>query len=144
MCYWHSKLGFDSGWVKPGAYLGGAIGPWPLPFGLPGSYNCIEYYAKLRRAPPPPPLCKLGIRFDHTKGNVLCVSFTFASTFGRKTGRNLSEDLFFFALHLILGEKRNWFWVEQFLIQIFILLEFSEFPGRPPFSKSCVRYWVKP
>ena len=25
--------------------------------------------------------------------------------FGRKMGRNLSEDLFFFALHLILGEK---------------------------------------
>ena len=24
---------------------------------------------------------------------------------GRKMGRNLSEDLFFFALHLILGEK---------------------------------------
>ena len=25
--------------------------------------------------------------------------------FGRKMGRNLSEDLFFFALHLVLGEK---------------------------------------
>ena len=51
------------------------------PFGSPGSYNCIEYYAKFRHAP----LCKLGIRFDHTKGNVLCVSFTFASTLGQKT-----------------------------------------------------------
>ena len=26
---------------------------------------------------------------------------------GRKMGRNLSEDLFIFALHLILGEKRD-------------------------------------
>ena len=42
-----------------------------------------------------PPLCKLGIRL--LAGNL--------SDFGRKTGRNLSEDLFFFALHLILGEK---------------------------------------
>ena len=25
--------------------------------------------------------------------------------FGRKMGRNLSEELFFFAFHLILGEK---------------------------------------
>ena len=44
--------------------------------------------AKLRHAPP---LCKLGIRFDHTKG-MFCVLLL---DFGRKIGLNLSEDLFF-------------------------------------------------
>ena len=33
---------FDIVWgYHPGAYLGGAIGPWP-PFGSPESYDCIE------------------------------------------------------------------------------------------------------
>ena len=55
-----------------------------------------------------PPLYKLGIRFDHTKA-MFCA---FLLGFGRKIGPNLSEELFFalvktffFALHLILGEK---------------------------------------
>ena len=41
----------------------------------------------------PPPLCKLGIRFDHTKG-MYCA---FLLGFGRKIGLNLSEDFFFWS-----------------------------------------------
>ena len=50
-------------------------------------------------------LCKLGIRFDHTKG-MFCA---FLLGFGLKIGGNWSEDLFFviFALHLVLGEKSD-------------------------------------
>ena len=40
---------------------------------------------------PPPPLYKLGMRFDHTKG--MCCAFL--PGFGRKIGLNFSEDLFF-------------------------------------------------
>ena len=39
----------------------------------------------------PPPLCKLGIRFDNTKG-MFCALLL---GFGLKIGGNLSEDLFF-------------------------------------------------
>ena len=39
----------------------------------------------------PPPLYKLGMRFDHTKG--MCCAFL--PGFGRKIGLNFSEDLFF-------------------------------------------------
>ena len=87
----------------PGAYLGGGIGPWP-PFGSPGLQDYIKKWAKLRHAPPP--LCKLGIRLwaqNHLilgeKWDEICVTtFLFCSSpdFGRKIGRNLSEDLFFF------------------------------------------------
>ena len=38
------------------------------------------------------PLCKVGIRFDHTKGMLFVILFGF----GRKIGLNLSEDLFLF------------------------------------------------
>ena len=68
-----------------------------------------------------PALCKLGIKFDCTKGMLRAFLpgfglelglkamedlFFFRSSpdFGRKMGRNLSEDLFF-ALHLILSGK---------------------------------------
>ena len=70
-----------------------------------------------------PPLCKLGIRFDHTKGLFRAfllgsglkvglnlggdLFFCSSPNFGRKIELNLSEDLFFFALHLILGEKSD-------------------------------------
>ena len=69
-----------------------------------------------------PPLRKLGIRFDHTKG-MFCafllgfgleiegnlsedIFFCSSPNFGRKIELNLSEDVFF-ALHLILGEKSD-------------------------------------
>ena len=52
--------------------------------------------------------------------------------FGRKMGRNLSEDLFF-ALHLILGEKWDEIWVWQFQILIYVPLKFSEVSA-PPFK----------
>ena len=70
----------------------------------------VARIAKLHRkvskieACPPPSLCKLGIRFDHTKA-IFCA---FRLGFRRKIGPNLSEDLFF-ALHLILGENRTKF-----------------------------------
>ena len=107
----------------------------------------------------PPPLCKLGMRFDDIKG--MCCAFHLG--FGRKIGPHLSEDLFFcsspnfgpkmgpnlsedlyfyFALHLILGRKSDEISVEQFLIQIFVFPKFTEISG-PPFSKSCVRYCPK-
>ena len=44
-------------------------------------------------------------------------------------GRNLSEDLFFFALHLILGEKWDEIYVRQFQILIYVPLKFSEVSG---------------
>ena len=48
---------------------------------------------------------------------------------------------FFFARHLIFRQKSDWFWVEQILIRIFVLLKFSEVSAPPPpFSKSYVRY----
>ena len=68
------------------------------------------------------PLCKLGIKCDHTKG----VFFAFLLGFGLKIGGNLSEDPFFFALHVILGLNF------LFLSQIFVL-KFSEIPA-PPFK----------
>ena len=65
------------------------------------------------------PFCKLGIRFDCTKGMLRAflpgfglevglkasedLFFRSSPDFGEKMGRNLSEDLFF-ALHLILGK----------------------------------------
>ena len=38
---------------------------------------------------------------------------------GRKMGRNLSKDLFFLALHLILGENWNEIWVKTFFLFLF-------------------------
>ena len=52
----------------------------------------------------PKPNSNLGIRFDHTKATF----WAFLLGFGWKIGPNLSEDLFFFALYLILGEKSDW------------------------------------
>ena len=43
----------------------------------------------------------VGHKFDHTKDK-FCA---FPLGFVLKIGGNLSEDLFFFALHLILGKK---------------------------------------
>ena len=70
-----------------------------------------------------PPLCKLGIRFDFTKGMLRA----FLPGYGQKMGRNLSEDFFFF-------EKWDKIWVRQFKIQIFVLLKFSEVSAPPLFK----------
>ena len=72
-----------------------------------------------------PPLCKLGIRFDHSKG-IFCA---FLLGFMLEIGLNLSEDLFFFALHLILGEKSNQIWVKTFFIY-FIFFAFHLILGQ--------------
>ena len=50
-------------------------------------------------------------------------------------GRNLSKDPFFFALHLILGEKWDEIWVWQFQILIYVHLKFSEVSAPTPLSK---------
>ena len=109
-----------------------------------------------------PPLCKLGIRFDHTKGmfctfllglhqrlglkseeiwvKTLLFFFCSAPNFGQKIGLNLSEDPFFCSspnferkIGLILGGTIS----DSDLCssQIF----WSSFP---PFSKYCVRNCV--
>ena len=61
------------------------------PLGSPGLQNCIEKCAKLSHGPP----LQVGHQALGSK----------SPDIGRKMGRNLSENLFFFALHLILGEK---------------------------------------
>ena len=58
----------------------------------------------------PPPICNLGREFEH------------------KNGQNLTNNLSFY-LHLILGRKTEWFWVEKFFFLVFIILKF---PGTPP------------
>ena len=49
--------------------------------------------------------------------------------FWPKTGLNLSEDLFFVGLHLILGRKADLVLGWKIFIVIFIILKFSEFPA---------------
>ena len=69
--------------------------PWPPPLGRQVSRISIELYAKVRHGPS---LCYLGRKFEHTNEQNLGEDF-----FWPKTGLNLSEDLFFFGLYLILG-----------------------------------------
>ena len=80
-----SKISYLQGYYSTimarGIFRGGPLGHGP-PFGSPGLQNCIEKWAKLRHGPP---------------------FVSWASGFwleiwvilGEKTGRNLSEDLFF-------------------------------------------------
>ena len=64
------------------------------PFGSPGLQKLHRKVSKIEAWPPP---LQVGHQALGSK----------SPDFGRKMGRNLSEDLFFvfFALHLILGEK---------------------------------------
>ena len=82
------------------------------PFGSPGLQNCIEKWAKLRR-PPPPPLCKLGIRLWARNHLIL----------GEKWDEIWVKTFFFFflvfALRLILGEKWDEIWVKTFFFLLF-------------------------
>ena len=121
--FWSSLLSL---WA--GAYLGGGpLGHGPL-FGSPGLQNCLEKWAKLRHGPP--------LWVGHQTFRLLAGNL---SDFERKTGRNLSEDLFFFfALHLILGEKWDEIWVWLFQILIYAPLKFSEVSAPPPFFKNPV------
>ena len=94
----------------PGAYLGGAIVPWTSLW-VARIAKLHRKVSKIEAWPPPPPLCKMGIRFDHTNGR-FCASIL---GFVLEIGLNLSEELFFFlALHLILGEKPDKLWVKTF------------------------------
>ena len=118
--------------IRRGVYRGGALSHGP-PLGHQDSTISIEYYAKLRHAPPPPPpLCNLGRRFEHTNGRRrpktglnlgedLFFFFWSSPNFGPKTGLILSEDLF---LGLFWTGKTDWFWVEKFS---FLSLLFSNF-----------------
>ena len=54
--------------------------------------------------------------------------------FGPKTGLNLSENLFFFGLHLSLGRKMDLVLGWKIFILVFIIFKFSEFLP-PPLSK---------
>ena len=47
---------------------------------------------------------------------------------------NLSEDLFFFGLHLIMGRKTDFVSGWKIFILVFIILKFFEFPGILPFE----------
>ena len=121
-----------AGHIKPGAYqgriYGGAIGPWPPPFGSPGQYNYHRIVCKIAACPPP--LCELGRSFEHTKGRQrpffwpapnfgqnlglnlsedLFFLFCSSPNFGQKIGLNLCEDLFFLALHQIWAKNRTKF-----------------------------------
>ena len=75
-----------------GAYLGGGHWAMALPFESPGLQNCIEKWAKLRHAPP---------FASWASGFGLEISWFWVKTF-------------FFALHLILGEKWDEIWVKTF------------------------------
>ena len=73
--------------------------PWP-PLWVA---RIVKLNRKVSKIEAWPPLYKFGIRFDHTKGML----GAFFLGIGLKIGANVSEDLFFFALHLILGEKSD-------------------------------------
>ena len=83
-----------------GVFRGGALCHGP-PFWVARIVKLHRKVSKLV-ACPPPPLCKFGIAFDHTKG-MFCA---FLLGIGLKIGGILSEDLFF-ALHLILSKKSD-------------------------------------
>ena len=76
--------------------------------------------------------CNLGRGFKHKNGGRRPF-FWSSPNFGPKTGLNLSEDLFFFGLHLILGMKTDLVLSWKIFILIFITLKFSEFPALPPY-----------
>ena len=114
--------------MSSGAYLGGeALGHGP-PFGSPGLQNCIEKWAKLRHGAP---------FVSWASGFGLEITWYWA-----KNGTKFEWRPFFFALHLILGEKWDEIWAWQFQILIYVPLKFSKVSAHPPFSKSCIRYWV--
>ena len=113
-----------------GVFRGGAIGPWP-PFGSPGLQKLHRKVNKIEAWPPSP--LQVGHQALGSK----------STDFGRKMGRNLSEDLFFFALHLILGEKWDEIWVWQCQILIYVPFKFSEVSGPPLFKilRTLLRSW---
>ena len=111
-------------WSKPGAYLGGGIGPWPPPLGRQDCIISIEKYAKLWYGSP---------------------FVTWADSLSTET---VGEDLFlaknqtkfewrpfffFFGLHLILGRKTDLLLGWKIFILVFINLKFSG-PPPPPFE----------
>ena len=61
--------------------------PWPPLWVV----RITKLHKKVSKIEAWPPVCKLGVRFDNTKG--MCCAFLLG--FGRKIGLNLSEDLFF-------------------------------------------------
>ena len=99
---------------------GGAIVPWP-PLWVA---RIVKLHRKVSNIEACPSLCKLGARFDHTKG-MFCafllgfvlkiggnlsedLFFCSSPNFGQKIGLNLSKDLFFFLCSSPnLGEKSD-------------------------------------
>ena len=75
-----------------GVFMKGAIGPWP-PLWVARIAKLHRKMSKIEACPPP-------LQVEHQALG------SKSPDFGRKLGRNLSEDLFFFfSLHLTLGEK---------------------------------------
>ena len=68
------------------------------------------------------------------------LSFLLFTWFWEKNGTKFEWRPFFFALHLILGERWDEIWVWQFQILINVPLKFSEVLAHS-FSKFCLRYW---
>ena len=73
--------------VYSGVYLGGGIVPWP-PLWVARN---AKLHRKVSKIEAWPPLCKFGIRFDHTKG-MFCA---FLLDFGLQIGLNLTKAPFF-------------------------------------------------
>ena len=135
--------------MYPGAYLGGGpLGHGP-PFGSLGLQNCIVKWAKLRHGPPPFVSWASGFRLEiwvssgeKRNGPWVKTFFFFCSSpkFGRKMGRNLSEDLFFLCSSPKFGRKMrlnlSGTTSDSDLCSSQIFWNFWP----PPFSKSCVRY----
>ena len=91
--------------MSSGAYLGGG----PLCHGPPlWVARIAKLHRKVSKIEAWPPLCKLGIRFDHAKAMFGAFPVGFAPLVG-----------FIFALHLILGENSDYIWVKTFFFLLF-------------------------
>ena len=107
-------------WSWTGAYLGGALCYGSLLWVA----RTANLHRKVSRIEAWPPLCKLGIRFDHTKAMFECFFlalgeksdqiwvktffFLLFTWFFRENSDQIWVKTFFFALHLILGENSDW------------------------------------
>ena len=67
----------------------------------------VKLHRKVSKIEAWPPLWKLCIRFDHTKGMFFPFFSRLEPRFRQKIGRSLSENLFFFVRYLILGKESD-------------------------------------
>ena len=103
----------SSSWgLAPGAYLGGAIGPWPLLWVA----KIAKLHRKVSKIEACPPFARWATGFE--------LEITWFWIWGK--------TFFFSALHLILGEKLDEIWEWQFQLQNYVPLKFSEVSAPPP------------